>query len=279
MSKLKLNIRIGRNYRTIDAESPLATRFITDEIIGEIGEAVSERVKINLSTLQKTLRFRIEQAYVSAVHFAAKNMIGRTNRLGQKQIEITDPDGEGITLARWNQLAPRTIHEQRAIRNTKDSGKFFSQTGALKAELLQMARTMVKRTGVVRVLYRNRGKFAKITSQTKSVPLADFTITLMPSINRASLPGLISGRSDDHDTQLTFERKLGLSPQAIRKLKGAGRGDFIIPGTHRPLLQPVFTYWTLNRIPRTIAAAITSSINTGPKIDDSSGNFVGTIMQ
>lgn len=288
MSKLKLNIRIGANQKTVDPS--VGASIIADEILGEMTSNIKNTVSLSLSKLAKNLPKVVENSYVDAVNYAAKSMIGTKSPRGadnraanDAKVDIRDPDGEGLVLAKWQVLSPRTIKEQNQIRGTKSSGEFFNRTGQLRSDILSMARSMVKRTGVVRVQYEGtlrdaRGRFTSVSRSTKKIGLGQFRITLMPNINRASLPGVISGNYADHNPELTFERKLGFSPQALNKLRGATRASFVIPGTHRPLLQPVFTYWTLNRIPNIIGRSITQSIETR-KIDDSSGGFVGTIMR
>lgn len=287
LSNLSLTVRVGKTTKKFDAsQQGFGTEFIVSEVLEEIKDSVDAATKVNLNKLAKNMPKVVENSYVNAVSYAARSMIGTLSPRGATErsqpVEILDPERD-LTLTYWQALAPRTIREQNQIRNEKGPGRFYMQTGTLKAELLSMARSMVKRTGVVRVSYKGalrdaRGRFASLATTKKQVKLGEFVITLMPNINRAAIPGMISGRASDTDKDLTFERKLGLSPDAIRKLKGASKGSFVIPGTHRPLLQPVFTYWTLNRIPQVIARSIQTSIDRRV-INDSSGLASGTIVR
>ena len=261
LSNLKLQITIGKGSVLIDGKSPRLAQMVGDAIIQDIGQKVIDRATVNLSVLAKALPKLVENAYVEAVQYAANSLIGRASPRGADNRN----DGYDVMIANqnvanWKALAPRTIREQNIIRGTKSSGKFFSQTGSLKKEILSFARNYVKRTGVVRVTTRNaKGQFTKITSDMKFVKFGNFNIRLLPNIARPDLPGISSGRIRDHDQSMGFERKIGMSSTAIRKLRGAGKGDFIIPGTHRPLMQPVFTYWTRFRIPTLISERILGS--------------------
>lgn len=228
-----------------------------------VGKRAFDRTSINLEQLKKELPKVVENSYMEAVRYAAQSLIGRASPRGVDNRNTGyDAQIEFLSVAKWKALSPRTIREQNAIQGTKHSGKFFQRTGALKREILSMARKYVKRTGIVRVNVRNRfGQFQSINSSTRSFRVGQVEMRLLPNISRASLPGLQSGNVKDHNPDMSFEQKLGMSPEAVRKLRGAGNGNFVIPGTHRPLMQPVFTYWTLNKIPAVIAEKLLDTIN------------------
>lgn len=277
MSNLKLNVRIGNRSATFDANQARAADFIAGVTMDEMLSELRDSTNFQLNKLAKNLPKLVENSYIGAVQYAAKSMIGLKSPRGidnRKQgVRVMDPDGEGLEIAHWQSLSPRTIREQNEIHNTKGPGEFFNRSGALRMDLLSMARRLVLATGVVKVTYNGqlrdvRGRFTSPAASLKKVALGDFHIRLMPNINPATLPGLRTTNLTDHDPSLTFERKLGFSPAALRKLKGAGKGEFLIPGTHRPLMQPVFTYWTLNRIPRVIAHSITDSLPRVQKRED-----------
>jgi hypothetical protein len=261
LSKVTLSITIGKGTILVDGKNTKGGTYVADAIAKDIGQKVIDQASVNLDKLAKALPPLIENAYVEAVQYAANSMIGRASPRGADNRSMGyDVMISNTNVANWKALSKRTIMEQNAIRGSKSSGKFFSQTGALRKEILSFARRFVKKTGVVRVTTRNaKGQFAKINSDMKFIKFGNFNVRLMPNIERGTLPGMVSGLVRDHDPSMTFERKLGISAQSIRKLRGAGKGDFVIPGTHRPLMQPAFTYWTLRRIPAMIAERIISS--------------------
>ncbi len=283
MSNVTVDIRIGSNSKTFDAKNiQQLGGFFLQSILGEAGKDVVNAVQFNLSKLSKSLALNVENSYLSAVQFAANSMInlrspkGAANRQGMVDVRGPRDEDGSDTIAHWKPLAPRTIREQNSIKQEKSSGRFFSQYGNLRHELLGTAKRIVKSTGVVRVVFNKQSGRRKIRETDTKVHIADFKIIVMPNIGRSVLPALgrnVRGFTLDqqYDSSLTFEKKLGISDASIRKLRGAGSGNFVIPGTHRPLLQPVFTYWTLNKIPRVIANSLDRAISRGPKINNSSG--------
>lgn len=272
MSKVTLKVRFGPISNKFDATNPSGIRAVTDDIRTQLVNSASKDLNVNIGKLAINLSKVIENSYVSAMNYAAKNMIGRSSPRsgvqgsGNKMTSVPGPDG--LTIARWQVLSPQTVAEQNAMRGTeKDKGKFFLQTGSLRAEILAMARMYVKNTGVVRVSYikalrGEKGRFVSPLHSSATVKVSDLTLRLMPNINPASLPGLLSGRPQDHNPNIEFEKKLGFSMDALTKLQGAvaDQDDYAINLVHRPLIQPVFTYWTLNRIPKLIANSINREV-------------------
>lgn len=281
---LKITVNIGGRRITENATTNRAMNAFRNGVMGEIIDRSGREVNVNVGRFAKTLYKLVEASYANAVAYAAKNMVGKPSPKGLSNrtanggmVEVKDPDGD--TLAFWKVLSPRTVKEQNKVSASAGSGRFFRHTGALRLDLLGMARKYVKNTGVVTVtttgkLRDARGRFTSAANVTNVVPLGDLQIRLMPNIRTGMLPGLLSGQNTDHDPTLSFEKRLGFSSEALQKLAGSG-----MPGGHRPLMQPVFTYWTLNRIPKVIAGAIASAIPQAKKIDNSSGSFVGTIMK
>lgn len=291
MSNVKVQFRIGKeSTSTFDAVNPLGAANFIQEIRNEMSKDLREIAEFDIDYLKRTLPHVVEDSYNDAVNFAAKRMIGTSSPRGRPvetrnnvykdirgpAVEITtatgkDANGESIlsggtsVIARWKALSTRTIKEQNALTGVRNSGLFYLQTKSLQNELLNNSRSIVKRTGNTQVQYRQGGRFAAITAASRRVSVADFKIIILPNVSRGTIPGLVSSNPLDVDSSLSFEKKLGLSADAIKKLSGASNGDYVIPGTHRPLLQPVFTFWTLFRVPRVIAGALAKAIAGGPK--------------
>ena len=65
-------------------------------------------------------------------------------------------------------------------------------------------------------------------------------------MSNSSLPGLSSGLWTSDSGNVGFEAALGIAGDNLTKLQGVKR--------KRPLMQPVFTYYTLFRAPAIVAA-------------------------
>jgi hypothetical protein len=59
------------------------------------------------------------------------------------------------------------------------------------------------------------------------------------------------------DQLARFEESLPMSRASKEKLKGWSQGGRSV---HRPLLQPILTYWLLNKTPSLIQTAISRSL-------------------
>lgn len=261
-------------------ESPETAKHLTSNIREFIVNDASEKAKINIGKLARNLDVVVGTAYRKAVEFAAYRMIGRPSPRGADarqynggRARIMGPEGQ--TIANWQVLSARRIKEQNARAGTNHSGKFLLDTGELQEDVLRIAKGYIQRNTVVKVTYaerlRSKGKFVSALSAGEG-QLGKVTIRLLPGISPSLLPGVLSGSALNTDEGLGFERALGFTGEALEKLRGASNGGFIIPGTHRPLLQPVFTYWTLHKLPQVIARSIKSSLVRDRKIDGSSGD-------
>ena len=267
-SDLLVSFAIGRNVARYNASDTKGAQQLSNAIEYGAVELARKNTLVDVKRLTERLKQTVETAYTEAVRFAASRMMGRTSRRAWGK----DPDpvillspsdtgdrGKGTYLAEWRPLSRRQIKEQGGP--TASTGKFFVHTGKLRTEMMGMARQMVKNTGVIKVQIKDHEKdtFRSPLRSTKTVPVADLRITLMPKIYPSQLPGLLTGDVDSFTPKMSFEKALGLSDDAITKLRGP-----VIPGQpdlyHRPLLQPVFTYWTLYRIPNIIQDAFTRGI-------------------
>ena len=273
LSKLSLAIRIGSTSKKFVNDTTVGGQIIAEEILDSLMRRVVPDMEIRAGRLAKVLPGVVANSYVQAVNYAANKMMGMRNQAqgsggnARAQIQVPGPDGD--TIANWQVLSRRTIMEQRTLRKTKDDGKFFTQTGALKADLVRIASGYVRGEGnAVKVTYAKRlrdkaGRFVKLADTKQRIVLGDLTITLLPNMGMSKV-AVMNTANSKFDSKLGFEQKLGFSGEALQKLSGATKGTFVIPGTHRPLLQPAFTYWTLNRIPKLIASAINASLPRNP---------------
>jgi hypothetical protein len=156
----------------------------------------------------------------------------------------------GVAMANRGKSGKVNLDKVRA-----EARKFYVFSGRMKAELMAKRRAMVKRTGVVRIAGVNLRQGKKAIKLTKvrgqTVPIAKLRVRLLPNIATSSLPGITSGDWRDDTGDVGFESALGLSAETVKKLGNIRGGE---PLGKRPMLQPIFTYYTLFRAPQVIGA-------------------------
>ena len=269
-----VTFQIGRNSGRFDASKTDGSKQVSKAIARKFVELGQEHMRIMVNEFTKSIKKVIEDSYTEAVRYAANNMIGRASRGTPKTngrdstfVVTIGGDLNQLPVANWRQLSKRQVLKQNGGK--PGIGKYFLDTGHLRSYLLRFARNMVKNTGVVKVQVRgedgvswtNPGKTLtsiplarsdKVVAEdgtiSKKIPVSNVRLTILPNIYPSRLPGVKTGNVRDHDKSMGFETALGLSPDIVAKLRGP-----VIPGQpdiyHRPLLQPVFTYWTLYKIP------------------------------
>ncbi|CCV12938.1 hypothetical protein [Mesorhizobium sp. STM 4661] len=283
-SKILIKFRIGKNSGSRDASGTGAAEAITNAVADESGRLARERTLINLKGLNGRLQRVIETEYAQGVKYAAENMMGQMSvATAPKVFSFADAGFNARSVANTKRFQMQTqpfargqitwapLHRS-TIRRKIEGGlsidrakRFYRNTGRLRQELLSKAREMVKRTGVVKITFNDSGRFAPVKNRNAIIPVGRLRITLLPRTPRSALPGLLSGNLGDTNNNMSFEKSLGMSEDAITKLRGPMNGTYNL--ANRPLLQPVFTYWSLFRIPNKIAAALDASITTAVRGD------------
>lgn len=290
-SRIQIRFNIGSVREGGDATNPQLLEHMVNAIGEEAVDLVKAAERVRLGALAKRLEQTVATEYADGIRYAASNLIGLSSK-GQgdaMRIFIQPPgadDSVGFTTRNnvklrmktpkhlksemyWKTLKKRTVIDKmrRNGGNKVEAHRFFLNTGALRRSLLAGARAMVKRTGAVSVIYREAkyrlgGRFAKITKSPEKVVLGDIRINLLPKIPKGLLRGLQTGNIGDTDPSMGFERALGISGLRLQKLMGPAYAD---PSgkSNRPLLQPVFTYWTLFRMPNRIANALNRAMTNG----------------
>jgi len=260
----KLRIRLG------DKDS---AEKIADDILQEILDQARHSKKVDRKALTAPLRTAIREGYVQGVNWAIKNMIGVTAPRGigtEKQFNsfgtTISKDEGGIAPPRgplmWETLANSTLNRKmESGKSYKDAASFFVDTGKLRSKLQRMVRGMVNNTGVVAIrsderrvkeLNTKTGRLRIVRQRRDKVALDDITITLLPRVPLTLLPGIQARHFGVTDPDQGFEQLLISDPEVLEKLKGPGGGH----AAQRPLLQPIFTYWTLYQIPNAIQKTI-----------------------
>lgn len=288
-NQIFIKFRIGKNSGSRDASGTGAAQAITDAVAADAGRIAREGTLVNLRGLNARLQRIIETEYAQGVKYAADSMMGQISDGARDKVFGFNNTGFNTDIPRyksfqlnskpfttghvtWAPLSRTTVRRKIAGGLSVDRARrYYRNTGKLRQELLAQARQMVKRTGVVRITFNDTGRFAPIKDRKALIPVGRLRITLLPKTSRSALPGLASGNLGDVDRKMSFERSLGLSPDAITKLQGPMSRGYNL--ANRPLLQPVFTYWSLFRIPQKIAGALDASINQATRsgVEDYSG--------
>ena len=266
-SKIAMTIRLGSNTQTFQSVAK-ATQAFVDELAANSAKTQRDKFEVDVRKMEKKVTTAARNELLSGLAFARNSMMGVSGgssssdtvfnfrdenepTFGLRGAKTFGPAIQGMTPVRWRYLSFAT----RAKKVPANKNKFFVNTGTLKKKLLDTARDMVNKTGVVRFVYRSNGRFTKVTAKTPNIPIGNVTLRFLPNITSAQLPGLANGDPGSFNKTMEFERKLGLSGLDLAKLRGPGRegGD---PYVHRPLLQPVFTYWAIYKLPRRIASVM-----------------------
>lgn len=279
-SKLQMHIRVGRSHGTFNAADSKASNFFVNALEHEsVAVTRSDRV-VELKALEGRLRSAIEGELAEGVRYATQYMMGQTSgnsqdpdktfriygdketgdaslsSRGRGRLMLKTPGMNTTGAVRWANLTWSTRRRKRQNKN-----KFFVHTGELQRSLTSMARSIINKTGVVRYqLVEARADGGVVSSnrkiRQKIIPIGKLRITFLPNIYRGDLPGLASGNVTAFDPAMRFEKRVGISGEILQKLQGANKNGFQKPEWHRPLLQPVLTYWTLFRLPRRVGTAM-----------------------
>ncbi len=274
-----ITFAIGRNVGKFNATNSDGAKALSKAVANAATALAVQSTKFQIQQLTARLSQTVETAYTQAVQYAANNMIGRQSR-GIPNIPISI---NFLQVASWKPLSKRQVMKQNGGK--PGVGKFFHDTGALKKTLLTFARKMVRNTGVVKIQIMDADKggwkspskkdsiipistlsvdqsLNPVTGKIgkgKKIPVSNIKLILLPNAYASQSPGLKSGKMGGFDSSMKFETMLGLSPEAITKLRGPvipNQGDIY----HRPLLQPVFSYWTFYKIPQVIQDALINNI-------------------
>ena len=275
-----LNISIGRTRERIGTPDKRMSEMVSRAILGDISEDGAEftmRSMVDRTDLANKLRRTIETEYVKGVQYAVSGMIGTTSPGGVRD-GVTmhssayktfrtlgrpiDTESRGFTQLLDNGRTQDLIKRpngplrwqalSRHTRERKKHNRFFEDTGALSKMLRSKALNIVRKTGVVRVVVttkQRRDSRGRFLPNERVMPIANLEIRLMPSIPRSMLPGLTANNFGVVDRNQAFEKAVIADELALRKLAGPERRKDI----QRPLLQPIFTYWTNYYVPARIA--------------------------
>lgn len=290
MAGVKISFRVGNRRGVMNNDIDAQSAFM--EAMGdEVTKKAAENFEVDVPRMQRVLDTRISQSLKQAVTFAAMNMIGvKSNVNTQGRADPTKIafnmggdvglEGEGnrpfinpsaATLKdfttydmEWAALSRRTIMKKsvpiggRSYKGTSprnEATRFFKHTGDLQKEIKALANSVVQRTGTVKVYYAATAtaKSTRVMTNQRKVRVGQLSLRFLPKVPIRTLPGFLTEDPVTVDPRQAFERSLGLSTSSLVKLMG-------VEGYQRPLLQPVFAYWMLTRIPNLVGTAVSNAI-------------------
>lgn len=274
--EIKISIRVGRSAGRFNAGDSRASSFFADEVAKEALGSTVDSNYVRLRDLEGRLTRSVNAELTNAVRYATDRMIGQLSPVGGTKTFHIEPSGQGVGLTslgigrpirqpgfsgahsvEWGPLSPRTRKAK-----SKNKNNFFLHTGSLKQVLRRNAASIAAATGGVKFEVLKGDRYRPIDRKTDFIRIARLRMTFLPRIHRGFLPGLHSGNVGSFDRTMRFEAMLGLPTNAWEKLRGPQRAGFARPEWHRPLLQPVFTYWTLFRLPNRVASVLDRILTT-----------------
>jgi hypothetical protein len=285
---VQVSFRVGRHSGKFDAANSAGMNSFMASLDLEVQEQAAKAVSVDVNQLQSRLDRLVRLSLQRAVNHARLNIVGLVSAHGSNrsptQIYFDNVDSfegnqavprggvrytqrnkqrlRGVEKMEWPALAGSTrVKKMKAGLSATNARRHFLFTGALRGELGDLARSITNHTGTVSVSYKTnpgakRFNYVRGRGRRTPVTIGQVRLTFLPQVPLSRLPGLMSGRVTDTDPKLRFERNLGLSSSALEKLEGPKHGAAV----HRPLLQPIITYWMLYRTPVLVQDAILRSI-------------------
>lgn len=238
---------------------------ITDRIMKRILDNIRDNLEVDEKQVASYATRLIRKAYIQGIKYATKNLIGKPSPTGTgkasfgiygmaSQLERVAPrfavnPGPIDGMVKWPALSMDTMER-------KGNNQFFKDNLDLQNYLIDNAGAIASKTGIVKVVSRNAK--GRIMKKTDKVTIANLYIRVMPNVSPALLPGLDNNDIGQVDKTQAFERLLINDSDILNKLYGPGPGrgnKEKSSDRQRPLLQPVFTFWTRYYIPTAIRKA------------------------
>lgn len=290
-SDLKISWEIGKSSGKSTGPGKLPKAF-EEALKNRILHHAEEKVNVSVFRMVNWIERLVPTEYARGIEHAVRNLMGTESRGGQGKggqftteattfsvfqndeqtaIGVKPPRQLGKVDAtfryrtkvpsafQWRPLSAEWMKE-------KGNRKYFVNTGDLRGSIRRIATGYVKDPGkAVKVFVTRKDKNGRLrdaSGRFTKVHTHDMKIRLLPNINPTYLPALMGSKNGKWDPNVGFEKALGFRGLDLEKLRGP-RLDFGSEDrnvhVHRPLLQPVFTYWTLFQIPNAIARGITNA--------------------
>lgn len=283
---LEISFRLGRSRGRVDATTNEGVENLVSLIDELVRYKASDIAKRNFDArrLQNDLDQLIKQDLNQAAAFAVSKMIGivpnqyrdnhviyfdaaqsgKFNTESNRQHEtfkgqIFTHEGYGSGRIQWTQLKANTVDKKyRRTLSHIDAHRFFKDRGTLAQNMVEKLNGIAYRTGTVTLRIRDTsmsaGSRAVRVRGKEAHPLKDITIRILPRLRQSMLQTLQKFWLTSHEERgIQLAQFLGLSEEDAIKLANP-RGE------HRPLLEPVLSFWIMNRIPFSIRTALNRSI-------------------
>jgi hypothetical protein len=267
-------VRSGRTTSKFRSDSNELQKHVEKDITRGLANVVFKESDETLALLKQRIERGSMRSIRQIMPFIARSMIGSRQPNVGKQVFTLAATAEtrSIRVAQgrqradaipgyslfWEPLSPKTIKKKKQNKDL-----FFLHKGTLRkffqanADLLVsgLGRTRVEIKKPVRKIVPGRGK--------QIVEMGSIRIHLAPNVYASQLPALQSGNWVDFDSDLKFEQKMGISGMTLKKLLGGAGHRKETKRTityynliHRPLMQPVVSFWLLHKLPRLITNTI-----------------------
>ena len=185
-------------------------------------------------------------------------LLGIGKKIRRAIADGIEPDLRRDMFLSWKPLGVRYMKYQKPPTT---STLYFKRTGALQDEMRSVLKKLEDHSDEFFKIYTggrnaqdiiNQGRKRKVYRDKKGrFTRTHLQIELMPKW-RSLLPGMMGENISDTGGGVAFESAIGFSESAVAKLGGR-------KGTHRALIKPVFTYYTLYEAPRLVANALRSN--------------------
>lgn len=259
--------------------------------LGDIAtDQAIEAAGVDVPALQARMDRAIARSLQRAVNYARLNILGTMSASGSERSPtqiyfdtIGDADGNEalpragryywyrpaphirkIPKIEWEPLSTRTrLSKIKSGKSRNDALRHYLNTGALRRDLASMATQITQATGTVKIGYiKNKAKRFSPIARQRVVQAGRLQLTFLPNVPLSYLPALKSGDVRAVDRQARFEDMLPLDADSKEKLKGWSPGEAAPTPrqVHRPLLQPIISYWVLNKTPELVSSAISRSL-------------------
>lgn len=257
----RIQINISRNRAsTVQIREALEERVMEAAV-----DSAQRTLMVRMDGLEAKLRKAVENSYVQAINYAANSMIGTLSPYAQDRrvfmpIPIDSKPIPGIPdHVVWKPLTQATrvrklnyLHKIKRTNRDQSRGavKFFVHTGNLRRQLKRFAHNYVRHTGLLQLFVRTEKGNIRASRRRGNMPVGSLRMRIMPRVPLLAL-------NPENSESMRLEQVMGIPNYGENSTfnKLAGRK------THRPLLQPVMTFWTAYYIPNEITKALESALD------------------
>lgn len=283
---VQISFKLGHHGGVIKGSAEAGLNMFINGLEDLATDQVVDALAVDVPAMQARLDRTVSRSMQAAINYARLNIMGTMSASGsqlaptQIYFELTGGDDGAEPLPRsgasyikmnqsrlrgadkieWEPLSTKTrLTKMKSGLSRNDALRHYVHTGALRKELGELAKSITQSTGTVRIGYiKNKAKrYSLYQARQPVVRAGRLQLTFLPKVPLNHLPGLKSGNPSVFDRLARFEKSLPISKESKQKLEGWSQQGRSV---HRPLLQPIMTYWLLNKTPSLIEKAIARSL-------------------